>query len=151
MYGFAYALIVASARDELAVLNVQMKRLTPQMATLVTEALHEKRRMVLAILVTSLLAMVLEALCQYLYAAPEIPFLASLFLYEFGSLILFLILAVSLRPQPFTAFIYLHPTSLDAPPDGRHTGPGFHDHVLRYDAEVLERIRRARIQRYDRD
>lgn len=113
LYGVMYLFILRSARQEMSVLTAQVKDLAPGAAAVAAEPLREKFAMFRWFLVLVFFALLLEAVCRYLYAARSAPFYLLVAVYEAGSTLIVVSLCWLYRPREFSPFFFMMPTSLE--------------------------------------
>ena len=113
MYGTMYAVLLISARREMAVLASQVKALSPTMAPVAAGPLREKCHLFRCFLGLAFCSLLLEILCRYLFAARVGPFYVLVMVYEIGSTVLVVLLGWLYRPRQYSPFFFMMPTSLE--------------------------------------
>lgn len=113
LYGAMYAVLLASAHREMAVLAAQVKALSPHMAPVAAGPLREKYHLFRCFLGLAFCSLLLEAVCRFLFAARVGPFYILVMVYELGSTVLVVSLGWLYRPRQYSPFFFMMPTSLE--------------------------------------
>lgn len=111
LYGYVFLQLLALIWVEIKSLRGQVRKFNDTMPSERTEPVKMKLRMYMEYFIAAICCVVLECICQIMYASQTVSTLTVSAVYEVCSWLMLVSIAYAFRPRQLSPFFYMVPTS----------------------------------------